>query len=191
MCGSRVDKKAADMLWSELKTERDSCHSSVASRRLRFAAESKPDHAGQTCSNQLLMSSDEVSVMEAGTKVGPSGNRSVDMRLDVVTSCSASRQNREYDALLEAGRGTDVRRAIFWRGLTDSPEPPGTGIALSSLFLLSVALETDAKLLSGEKDSLSRGRRGSEAGGPCSVIRNTPSAGFSSGPSTAASLEPG
>jgi hypothetical protein len=74
MCGSRVDKKPADILCSELNTDCELVHSSRANFRFRLESESKPDHNEQTCSNQLLMRSDEVSVMRPTVRGVPSKN---------------------------------------------------------------------------------------------------------------------
>lgn len=74
MCGSRVDKNPADMLCSELNTDCELVHSSRANFRFRLESESKPDHNEQTCSNQLLIKSDEVSVMRPTVRGVPSKN---------------------------------------------------------------------------------------------------------------------
>lgn len=64
MLGILEARKAADMLSSELHTVEEFRQWSIAILRFMFALESKPDHAGQTCSNQLTMKADEVSVMQ-------------------------------------------------------------------------------------------------------------------------------
>lgn len=65
MLGLRDAIKAADMLSRELETVIEVLHMPAAMLRMGFALESKPDHAGQTFSNQFIINAEDWSTRPA------------------------------------------------------------------------------------------------------------------------------
>jgi hypothetical protein len=149
------------MLCSELKTDLDSCHSSVASCRLRLVGESNPDHAGQTCSNQLVIRSEDVSVIGVVMKTGTWAKSWVVIRVEAATSSSESNGAPLELRNLGVCTMTSDRATIGTR--LACPVSSLTGGRRSMRFCSSLPLETDGRLTSLETDPACRDLRGRDS----------------------------
>jgi hypothetical protein len=72
--GTREARNDADILSRALLTAAELCQRSMAILRFQFASESKPDQAGHTSWNQLMMKADALSVRKDVIRGGAAGN---------------------------------------------------------------------------------------------------------------------